>query len=50
MRIFLNERAEQQLQLIMITTGYTNPTHCIQSMLTQVCTKLHRSKKSKANE
>lgn len=50
MRIFLNEQAEHQLKLIMAHTGYTNATHCIQSMLTQVNNKLNQTKKLKAHE
>lgn len=48
MRISLNERAVQQLQMIMSATGYTNPTHCIQTMLTQVNSKLQLSNEKKA--
>lgn len=47
MRISLNETAVQQLQQIMSATGYTNPTHCIQSMLTQVNSKLQRANEKK---
>jgi hypothetical protein len=47
MRISLNERAVQQLQQIMNATGYTNPTHCTQIMLTQVNSKLQLANKKK---
>lgn len=47
MRISLNETAVQQLQQIMNATGYTNSTHCIQSMLTQVNSKLQLANKKK---
>lgn len=50
MRIFLNEQAERKLQLIMLHTGYTNPVHCVQTMITQVSNKLNRARKLKANE
>lgn len=40
MRIFLNEQAERQLKLIMAHTGYTNATHCVQTMVNQVSNKL----------
>jgi hypothetical protein len=47
MRISLNERAAHQLQMIMNATGYTNPTHCIQTMLTQVNSKLQLVKEKR---
>lgn len=47
MRISLNEKAVQQLQMIMKATGYTNHTHCIQTMLTQVNSKLQISNEKK---
>jgi hypothetical protein len=48
MRVFLNEQAEHQLKLIMAATGYTNATHCIQTMVNQVSNKLKLADAKKA--
>lgn len=46
MLIKLNDVAAQQLNMIMNHTGYTNPTHCIQVMLSQVNKKIQPTKKA----
>lgn len=46
MVIKLNVEAVQQLNMIMNHTGYTNPIHCVQVMLSQVNKKIQLSKKT----
>lgn len=40
MIIRLNGEAVEQLNMIMIATGFKNPTHCVQVMLSQVNKKI----------
>lgn len=47
MRVFLNEQAEKQLNIIMSHTGYKNPTHVVQVMINQVSNKLQLADKKK---
>jgi hypothetical protein len=44
MKIRLNEGAVDQLTSIMSRTGYTNPTHCVQVMLSTIYNNLNKQK------
>lgn len=46
MVIKLNVEAVRQLNMIMSHAGYTNPVHCIQTMLSQVNKKIQLTKKA----
>ncbi len=47
MKIFLNQEAVMKLEELMVRTGYTSHTHCINVMLTSVTNNLRRRDKQK---
>lgn len=44
MKIRLNDEAVKQLTSIMDKTGYTNPTHTVQVMLSTIYKNLYKTK------
>ena len=44
MKLRLNDEAVNQLTSIMDKTGYTNPTHTVQVMISTIYNKLHQTK------
>lgn len=51
MKIFLNQESVKQLEALMVRTGYTNPTHCINVMISTITNNLRKAdtKKKKTN-
>jgi hypothetical protein len=43
MRIHLSEQAVEKLEALMKRTGYTNPTHCVNVMISSVTNNLRRA-------
>lgn len=43
MKIFLNQESVKQLEVLMVRTGYTNPTHCINVMISTITNNLRKA-------
>lgn len=50
MKVFLNPESVRQLEALMVRTGYTNPTHCINVMLSSVTNNLRRKDEKAAKK
>ncbi|MDR6918721.1 hypothetical protein J2X66_005624 [Pseudomonas sp. 3296] len=48
MIIRLNQEAQQQLEALMLRTGYTSHNHCINVMISSVTNNLRREDEKKA--
>lgn len=49
MKIFLNQESVKQLEALMVRTGYTNPTHCINVMISTITNNLRKADTKKKN-